>query len=291
MFDVVCSGNLNLDIIFRTSRMPKQYEKYEASEAYVQLGGSAGNTACWLANLGSKVGFIGCVGNDFPGDDQIDNLKSFGVDTTGISRNEKITGIATIFSVKNKKRFVKYTGANSEKQVDEKYLSKTRHVHLTSNPKEYLEKVIGFCKKDNITISFDPGSMRPTMKMINDVDIFYANHKEMNRLTRSKKLETGMRKLKPGILIVGLSGGGCMIKKRDEIVKVESLGVDPVDLIGAGDAFMAGFIHGYLKGYSLEKCGRLGVVCSSICCQTIGPRKGIPNKYEIDAFAVRNKYF
>ena len=291
MFDVICSGNLNLDIIFRTNRMPKQYEKHEVKEAFVQLGGSAGNSACWLANLGSKVGFLGCVGNDFSGDDQIDNLKSFGVDTKGISRSDKITGVATAFSIKNKKRFVKHAGANLDKKIDENYLKKTRHIHLTSNAKEYLTGVINFCKKNNISISFDSGSMKPSMKIINQVDIFYANEKELNSLTKCKKLETGMKKLKPKILVVGLSGGGCLIKKEEDIIKVESLGTNAVDLIGAGDAFMAGFIHGYLNNYSLEKCGRLGVVCSSMCCQTIGPRNKIPIKEEIDAFAVRKKYF
>lgn len=291
MFDVICSGNLNLDIIFRTNRMPKQYEKYEAKEAFVQLGGSAGNTACWLARLGSKVGFLGCVGNDFSGDDQIENLKSFGVNTWGISRSDKITGIATVFSIKTKKRFVKHAGANSDKKLDERYLKKTRHVHLTSNSKEYIRKVIGFCKKNNISISFDPGSMKPTMKMINQVDIFYANQKELNSLTGCKKLETGMKKLKPKILVVGLAGGGCVIKKGNEIIKIKPPGGEVVDLIGAGDSFMAGFIHAYLNDLSLEKCGRLGVICSSFCCQTIGPRNNIPSKEEIDAFAVRNKYF
>lgn len=291
MFDVVCSGNLNLDVIFRTSRMPKQYEKYEAKDVFVELGGSAGNTACWLAKLGAKVGFLGSVGNDFVGDNQIKQLKSFGVNTRGITRSEKLSGVATIFSIKKKKRFVKHIGANRDKKLNKSYLLKAKHVHLSSNPKPYLEKVVDFCKKNKISVSLDPGSMNPSMKLINKLDIFYCNHHEMNRITGCKKLETGMKKLRPGILIVGLNNGDCILKTEDELIEIPALGVKAVDLVGAGDAFVAGFLYGYLNGYPLKKAVMFGIACTAVCIQSVGARTNIPSKQEIETFALRKGYF
>jgi sugar/nucleoside kinase (ribokinase family) len=75
------------------------------------------------------------------------------------------------------------------------------------------------------------------------------------------------------------------------LIEIPKIPVNPVDLVGAGDAFVGGFLYGYLNEYSLKKAGMLGITCSAICIQSIGARTGIPSKEEIETFAVRKKYF
>ncbi|MEM4503881.1 MAG: PfkB family carbohydrate kinase, partial [Archaeoglobaceae archaeon] len=53
-----------------------------------------------------------------------------------------------------------------------------------------------------------------------------------------------------------------------------------VDTTGAGDAFNAGFLYGYLKGKDLETCGKLGNYVASLCIQHVGARNGLP--YSVD---------
>ena len=43
-----------------------------------------------------------------------------------------------------------------------------------------------------------------------------------------------------------------------------------LDTTGAGDMWAAGFLYGLVKGYSLEKCGRLGSACGYEVCQVVG---------------------
>jgi ribokinase len=45
---------------------------------------------------------------------------------------------------------------------------------------------------------------------------------------------------------------------------------------GAGDAFAAGFIFGFLRGKRLEECGLLGDIMASFDIRAIGARKGLP---------------
>lgn len=60
-----------------------------------------------------------------------------------------------------------------------------------------------------------------------------------------------------------------------EIVHVPSVHMPPeklVDTNGAGDHFSGGFIFGLMNGLSLEKSGRLGILCATDCISHAGAR-------------------
>ena len=47
----------------------------------------------------------------------------------------------------------------------------------------------------------------------------------------------------------------------------------PVDTTGAGDAFFAGFLAGYIKGYDLPSCAAIGSAQSASVMRGIGANK------------------
>ena len=53
--------------------------------------------------------------------------------------------------------------------------------------------------------------------------------------------------------------------------EVPSFRVQAVDTTGAGDLWAAGFLYGYLNGWSLEKCGKLASAVASEVVQVLGP--------------------
>ena len=80
--DVVIIGRATLD--FNPNEIHRTLDKVKTFSMY--LGGSPGNIAVGLNQLGKKVGFIGCVSNDQFGDFIINFFKDRGIDTTQMTR-------------------------------------------------------------------------------------------------------------------------------------------------------------------------------------------------------------
>jgi ribokinase len=87
-------------------------------------------------------------------------------------------------------------------------------------------------------------------------------------------LGKGLDKGKPGMVTAYIYDG-----KQEQEYEVESEGVTsklPLESTGAGDAFAAGFIFGFLKGKKLEECGLLGDIMARFGITAIGAREGLP---------------
>ena len=64
--------------------------------------------------------------------------------------------------------------------------------------------------------------------------------------------------------LITLAGAGCLAVEGKEVVRVYAPVVEAVDGCGAGATFSAGFIHGYLKGWSLEDRLRFATAAASL---------------------------
>ena len=62
----------------------------------------------------------------------------------------------------------------------------------------------------------------------------------------------------------------------DAQFRAPAIPVDVVDTVGAGDTFDAGFVYGYLQGWSLDKALKLGIVCGSLSTCKSGGLEGQP---------------
>ncbi|NJL23705.1 MAG: carbohydrate kinase [Leptolyngbyaceae cyanobacterium SM1_3_5] len=80
---VLCFGEILFDLISDQPGLP-----LEAVTSWTHYpGGAPANVACALEKLGTSAGFVGCVGEDVPGKELVDLLRSIGVDTMGIQRH------------------------------------------------------------------------------------------------------------------------------------------------------------------------------------------------------------
>ncbi|MEM9450841.1 MAG: carbohydrate kinase [Cyanobacteria bacterium P01_E01_bin.6] len=80
---VLCLGEVLYDLISNEPGVP--YEQVTSWTAYP--GGAPANVACALVKLGTAAGFVGCIGNDEPGNNLVTLLQKIGVDTVGIQRH------------------------------------------------------------------------------------------------------------------------------------------------------------------------------------------------------------
>ncbi|ALM75930.1 Ribokinase [Thermococcus barophilus] len=273
MFDVVAIGNLNYDIIMLVDRFPEFHEKIPAKNAHFGLGGAAGNTATWLANMGLRVGFIGAVGKDEIGEAHINFFKKIGIDTKGIKIVDVPSGVAVAIIKGEDKRIVKYLGANKYRELDYEYLSKTKHIHLSSNPEKLIVDAVNFAYEHGITVSLDIGEAKIPEEIEEKITYLLMNEDEFKR--KFGNLDK-ISEVKAKNVIVTLNGGGALVRdEKGNIFEVKGLSAEVVDSTGAGDSFDAGLIYGVLKGWSLRDAAKLGMLLAYLTVQKVGARSAV----------------
>jgi fructokinase len=80
---VLCLGEILFDLL--ADQLGRSLEQVESWTPYP--GGAPANVACALVKLGTPAGFVGCVGEDEPGDSLVQLLQEVGVDSTGVQRH------------------------------------------------------------------------------------------------------------------------------------------------------------------------------------------------------------
>jgi len=80
---VICLGEILFDCL--ADQLGRKLEAVESWTPYP--GGAPANVACALVKLGTSAGFVGCVGEDAPGNELVKLLTQESVDITGLQRH------------------------------------------------------------------------------------------------------------------------------------------------------------------------------------------------------------
>jgi ribokinase len=89
----------------------------------------------------------------------------------------------------------------------------------------------------------------------------------------------------PDTVIVTLGSDGAMAYRKGEAPLYQAaFKVDPVDTLGAGDAFTAGFAVGTLEHRPMAECLRRAAGCGAIAVRKLGVMNALPTRDELEAF-------
>ncbi len=292
-FDVVGFGALNVDKLFKVSRIAAAEEESFITDFAETCGGSAANTVVGLARLGCRVGFVGKVAGDREGKMLLEEFQREGVDTKSITvAKQGRSGSVMGFVDENGDRALYVDpGVNNQVEFSEKikeYASQTSFLHLTSfaggKSFQTQRKIVETLPK-NVKISLDPGALYArkglvALKSIVDrAFVLMPNSGELQLMTGIADYRRGAEFiLKKGVNVVAVKLGskGCYVTDRRQSHNIEAFKVNAVDTTGAGDAFCAGFLYGLINHKGLEECGRLGNFVASRCATKMGARMGLP---------------
>jgi 5-dehydro-2-deoxygluconokinase len=78
--------------------------------------------------------------------------------------------------------------------------------------------------------------------------------------------------------------GGDIPDSLDDGITARGFAVEVFNVLGAGDAFMAGFLSGWLRDETVERCCELGNACGAIVVSRHGCAPAMPTTIELDAF-------
>lgn len=298
-------GAMNIDHLYRVDKVIVDGEQLVIDYQSFP-GGSAANTTYGLSKLGIKTGLVGIVGMDETGQELIQDLKSVGVDTCQIRVKQKAkTGYTICLSDKLGRRAIYVSPeANNlldSKDIDITYLSQAQIVHLSSlvGDRQFNQQ-IEVVKKlpDSVKVTLSPGmlyaakGLQTLAPLLERTYIVFMNHDEIVHLTGKNFKDGAQECLQLGchMVVVTLGKGISKDKKRivtgyirdrvneyeieSEVEEQEGLSLETT---GAGDAFAAGFLFGFLKGKEIRKCGILGDIMAHFAIREPGSRKGLPN--------------
>lgn len=77
---------------------------------------------------------------------------------------------------------------------------------------------------------------------------------------------------------------GAAVHTREETIIADGYPVEVYNILGAGDAFAAGFLYGYVQGWDWHKAARLGNACGAIVVTKHGCANFMPTMPEVEAF-------
>lgn len=308
-FDIIGWGALNVDRLCKVNEFAPEDGETFIYEEKKSCGGSASNTIIGTAKLGLNAGYIGKIGKDSNGKMMKEYLEKNNVNTDHLIESEGETGevIGFVDNEGNRKLYVtpKINDKISNDEINRNYILNTEILHLTSfvglNPNdpsittqfELLEEI-----SSKVTVSFDPGMLYVNKgkefmdKLISYTDILLINETELLITTGETEFRKAVETIAPKveILVVKRSTKGSFIKRQDEEYNIGIFEVNAIDTTGAGDAYNAGFLYAYLKGYSLEESGIIGSYVAAQSTTQTGATEAIPNIDEIDISNIIQKF-
>ncbi len=272
-FDVTIAGELNLDLILYglPEQLPPERELL-ADRMALTLGSSSAIVAHNLAALGSRVGFQSRIGDDPLGQIALDRLRQSGVDVARVRTvpGTTTTGLTVILHHGSWRNILTYAGTIAEtswEDLDLDALADSRHFHLSSY---YLQRglrprigeLFQWLKAKGLTISLDSnddpedrweGGLHEILRY---VDVFLPNEREARKAAGTDDLEAAIHKLSQlvPVVVVKLGRKGALAQRGAERFASPAEDVVPVDTVGAGDSFDAGFLHQYVRGADLSAC-------------------------------------
>lgn len=267
---------------------------------HIATGGSASNTISGLARLGVEVGFVGKVGNDTIGDFfKIDSFEN-GVITYLLGSSLPSGRCHVLISPDCERTMCTYLGAASDLAASDLSAAMFHEfdlVHLEGymvESHELMLKIAELALGQGKQLSLDLASYN-VVESNHDflwdytqkyVDIVFANEDEAFAFT-GKHDEEAAREIGKlcKIAIVKVGKRGSFVVSGDEMWHIPAAKVNIIDSTGAGDLYAAGFLYGYARGLSLDKCGRIGTICAGHVITFVGAKMDDGTWQSINAIA------
>jgi hypothetical protein len=301
--EVLTSGYVSMDHIIKL-RTPAKVGftsiVENQSSAEIFYGGCSVNIAYELCKLGIDSMPLIRVGKDYESTGFKSFLEEAKVPTRGVNIiEEDITGYCYLLQDNNNEHItIFYPGA-----MDRKYASGFKEelfkdaklgvitVASIDDNMDFFRK----CQKFNIPIVF---GMKDDMEafpeyflkeILKESKIIFTNEveceiiKKINGISDIKDLFID-GKVDILVTTLGADGSICYIRKGKNIIekRIEAIRItNVVDASGGGDAYMSGFLYGYIKGFEPEDCCRLGTITASYIIQKEGCLSNVPDESKL----------
>lgn len=270
--------------------------KVEVKDFVLATGGGGTNAAASLSLLGLKTAYCGNIGNDLAGREILADLKRFKVADKFVFKTRKTkTNLSVIFSWGRDRTAFVWRGASDLLNLKKSFLkefSGAKWFYLATLSGEaalFFKSLVDFAYKNNIKVFANPGhsqlglNKKELKSIFKKIDILLLNQEEASFLTgvsfnQEKRLFKELDKLVPGVVIMTKGKDGAVVSDGRFLWQAASPKIKVMEKTGAGDAFGAGFLAGFMKTQEIEPALQLAVANSLGCIQKRGAKQGLLRK-------------
>lgn len=318
---VICLGEILWDCLADQpgqSIDPTSWTKYP--------GGAPANVACALSKLGTASAFIGCVGEDEAGESLIDLLETLNVNVVGVQRHSAPTRQVEVRrSINGDRQFGGFRGrdttefADTHLQADllpEDLFDRADYLVMGTLGLAYpetrnaMEYALSLADRNYTKIVIDV-NWRPmfwsNLEMAKPLILEFLYHVDFLKLS-VEEADWLFGSTNPGVIahffgnlegvLVTDGERGCAYCLNENEGKIPAFKVNAVDTTGAGDSFLAGFIH-QLCQYGVSALGQpeaakwMVMYASAVGALTTiraGAISAQPTATEVEAFGLRQGF-
>ena len=284
VFDVAVASDMCVDLILAGNVRPQFGQVEQIVDSYhLELGGSANIFACQMAKLGASTAVIGKVGPDQFGEFVVKRLKESQVDCSHVRTEQGLrTGLGVTLAEPSDRAILTFLGsitAVGAGDLPSQPGNLCRHWLIASyfllaqlRPvwSDFLQRARNAGVTTSIDTNWDPENRWDGVQAILPlVDVFLPNAAEAQALTGEADVLAASKALSNlGPLVVTKCGeDGAIAVRGEEIWRFDPAEflegrIEPVDTVGAGDNFDAGFLRSWIAGAPIAESLRLGHRCA-----------------------------
>ena len=253
-------------------------------------GGSIANSIVGLSQLKNKVGFIGKISDDNFGNEYEKGLLKENVEFFYTKKKEKLpTGTCLILVTPDSERtmctYLGTAGKINENDIKPDVISSSEIIFLEGylwdegEPKKAFAKAMKNAKRVAMSLSDQfcvDRHKKDFFELVkNKLDITFANEQEIMSLINAKSFNEVIvfaKQINKHLVITRGAKGSIVIRNKEITEYPAQKDLKIVDLTGAGDLFAAGYLHGYINDFSIQKSLEQGTILSSKIIQILGAR-------------------
>lgn len=257
-------------------------------------GGSAANTVIAVSQFGGKAFYSCKVANDEPGKFYLEDLLRANVDTNLQHHplETGITGKCLVFVTPDADRtmntFLGISASFSETELVADAIAQSQYTYIegylvtgaASKAAAIKAREIAKAAGRNVSLSLSDFNM---VKFFKDglleiigpgVDFLFANESEALKMAETEDITVAIDYLKQITKCFAITRGakGSMIFDGQEIIEIDSIPVQAIDTVGAGDMYAGAVLYGLTHGMSFTDAGELGSLAAGKLVANFGPR-------------------
>jgi len=309
---VLCFGELLIDMV-----SPRPDADLGSATQFLKApGGAPANVAVGLSRLGIASAFVGSVGDDPFGHFLREVVGREGVDVSGVKMSKNRTTIAFVATKSDGSKEISfYRNPGADADFSARDLPDLRDVSifhcgsvsLSQEPCRHAQfEAARRVRSDGGLISFDP-NWRPSLwddfhdarkqiwRMMELSDVVKVADEEWEFITGTSDFQAGAKLIRdagPRLVLQTRGADGAAFDFEGGAGEVAGLSVPAIDTLGAGDAFVAGFLaelaragslEGILNAQEMTNAVRFANACGALATQKAGAIPSLPSHAEVAA--------